>query len=172
VKRVCTNAGALFDEQRTVAGKGRIDWQDRIFPGMIQTAEFALRFQAFPPIEAGAIIGCDFRLRIPPMRLRPLLHTLMLGLLALCVGGLGPAALGALPRSLTFNMQEEERNSGEGAEIGSLGTSVLRPARPHAPAGRDRCRHSWPCDSLGLLSVRSAPAVAITLCALHVQIQV
>jgi hypothetical protein len=106
------------------------------------------------------------------MRLSSFLHTLLLGVLAVSVGGLGPAALNAVPRSLTLNLQEEERSSGEGAQVGSLATSVLRPAKPDASAGRDRCRQTRPCDARGLLLVRSTPAVAKTLCDLQVRIQV
>jgi len=106
------------------------------------------------------------------MSLQTFLHTLLLGLLTVSVGGLGPAALIVVPRSLTVNLQEEERNSGESAQISSLGTSVLRPARPSAPARRTLDRQSWSCDARRLLSTRLRSVVADSLCALHVRIQV
>ncbi len=105
------------------------------------------------------------------MKLRSFLHTLLLGVLTLCVGTMGPAALAAAPRSLTVNMQEEERGSGESAEIGSFGTSVLRPAKPSARADSLR-RGARPCDSRDRLMVLAERQRSRTLCDLHVRIQV
>jgi hypothetical protein len=105
------------------------------------------------------------------MSTRSLLHVLMLGVLAVCVGGLGPATLASVPRSLTYNTQEEERNAAESDAIGALGTSVLRPSRPSPAADRGGDRLEWPCASVAFVA-GDGPFRPGTLCDLHVRMQV
>lgn len=101
---------------------------------------------------------------------RPL-RRLLICLLALCVGGLGPAVAAVVPRALNPGA-EEETHSSAAQTIGGTVASSERPIR--TTGHRGKANRGEPDD--GRPAVRRAPAetriAAVSLRTLQVRIQV
>ncbi|MBA3314967.1 MAG: hypothetical protein M3552_06960 [Planctomycetota bacterium] len=105
------------------------------------------------------------------MTVRSLLRGLLLCLLTLCVGGIGPAVLAAAPRVLNPSA-EEERSATETIAIGGSASMGLRPGR----ASEESRRHAGAIPWFGGKPGKASPGrekVAVTsLRTLQVRIQV
>lgn len=102
----------------------------------------------------------------PAFRFRHLLPCL----LALCLVGLGPAALAALPRALNPGSEEETRTAAEHA-IGSV--SPARSRAPGSPGRRESVDRRARCAGKpAMTAANSSAAFSPTLRTLEVRTQV